>query len=332
MGEKKQIGELGRKLPVDKLIAGDKLFDEVRGNTGGQLFMAGEVISENDIKTMKNFGVENAWVYFSDDMKTRLEPSESSPTFQTIFDDIEKDIDSLRGAVSPQSKLEPPAVSTSKTTFEAPTPATPFQQQSQKKTKQFVRSAKMKIDKVVAGMALAEEVRSISGAIIIAADTILSQDQIDRLVELGITSVFIETCDIPKELDPLRKKTVIVVDDSLFFRHMFAKMLYRMGMLVCGELKSGEEAINSALIYKPDLLVVDIHLPGIDGRDVIKKLRPRLPNTKFLAVSSHKDRDTIIESLKSGAHDFIAKPIQWDTLKPRLLKLFPADQAASSQR
>jgi hypothetical protein len=49
----KNVGDQGKKLSVVFLKPGDKLFEEVRGNTGGQLFKAGEVISEQDIATMK---------------------------------------------------------------------------------------------------------------------------------------------------------------------------------------------------------------------------------------------------------------------------------------
>jgi two-component system, chemotaxis family, chemotaxis protein CheY len=331
MASAKNVGELGRKMPVEHLQPGDRLFDEVRGKTGGQLFRPGEVLTKQDIVTLTNFGVETVWIHYTEDMKSRQLQEEAPTDFQASLDDIEKDLDMLMGAVSGNPPIAEPA---------PPSPTMPPDKQpvirsayepppAGNKKKQFVRSAKTKIENVIPGMVLADEVRSTSGAIIVSADTILQPNHIEHLNDIGVTSVFIEICDIPKEFDPLRKKTAIVVDDSLFFRHMFAKMLYRMGMIVSGELKTGEEAITSALTYKPDLLVVDIYLPGIDGTEVIRKLRPRLPNTKFLAVSSHKDRDTIVGSLKSGAHDFISKPVMWDGLKPRLLKLFPTEESSN---
>jgi two-component system, chemotaxis family, chemotaxis protein CheY len=196
--------------------------------------------------------------------------------------------------------------------------------------KSFVRSIRVKIDDVVPGMVLAEEVRTPGGAIIIAADTFLTREHLERQKECGINHLYIEACDIPKEFDPLRGKTAIVVDDSLFFRHMFAKMLYRMGMLVCDEVGTAEECLRAADRYKPDLIVMDIHLPKMDGRAAMRKLRPKLPSARFLAVSSDKERQTIIEAFKSGANDFIAKPIIWETLKPRVLKLFSQSDGIKS--
>jgi two-component system, chemotaxis family, chemotaxis protein CheY len=81
MAGRSHQGESGKKLTLDRLRAGDKLFDEVRGNTGGQLFKAGDVIAEDDITTMKNFGVEHVWVVFTDDMNSRARTlaSQSGP-------------------------------------------------------------------------------------------------------------------------------------------------------------------------------------------------------------------------------------------------------------
>jgi two-component system, chemotaxis family, chemotaxis protein CheY len=193
---------------------------------------------------------------------------------------------------------------------------------NQEDPKKFVRSMKIGIEKAVPGMVVSEAVKSPAGGAIIAADTILSETHISYLREMGVYNIYIELCDIPKECDPIRGKTVMVVDDSLFFRHMFAKMLFRMGMLVCGEFETAEEAIHKAVIYKPDLMVMDIHLPKMNGVMAINKMKPRLPDTKFLAVSGDKDRRVVAEALKAGASDYVVKPIKWDVLKPRILKLF----------
>ncbi len=196
--------------------------------------------------------------------------------------------------------------------------------------KAFVRSVRMKVDSVVPGMVLAEGIRSSGGAVVIKEDTFLTADHIVRLREMCVDHVYIETCEVLKEFDPLRGKTAIVIDDSLFFRHMFAKMLYKMGMLVCGEIATGEEGVRQAELYKPDLVVVDIHLPKMDGSEAMRKLRKKLPDAKFVAVSSDKSRDTIVNAFKSGANDFMIKPIKWDVLKPRILKLFDTSTANSS--
>ena len=191
---------------------------------------------------------------------------------------------------------------------------------SQKKP--FVRSTRMKIENVVPGMVLAEDVRTAAGAALVTADTLLTSELIERLKAAYICYLYIATCETLKEFNPLRGKKAFLIDDSPFFRQIFTEMLYRMGMHVCGEADTAEECLQAAGRCKPDLVVMEIHLPKMDGRDAMERLRPKLPAAKFLVVSSDKECQTIIEAFKSGADDYIFKPIKWDTLKPRVLKLF----------
>jgi len=191
------------------------------------------------------------------------------------------------------------------------------------KGKKFIRSVKIGIDAAVPGMLLAEDIRNRAGGIVVAAESLLNRAAIDRIREMGLRSIYIETHAVPKEFDRLKGKNAIVLDDSLFIRHMFSKMLYRMGMFVIEELESPGECVEAALRYKPDLLVIDTCLPqGVSGIDVIKKLRPKLPQTKILCISAEKNKDTIVRAIKAGADDFMVKPIKWNDLKPRMQKLF----------
>ncbi len=188
--------------------------------------------------------------------------------------------------------------------------------------KPYVKSVRSRIEDIVPGMAVAEDIKNTAGGIIVAADTFLTRAHIDKLRDCGIDRLYIQTCDMNKEFDPLRNKRAVVVDDSLFFRHMFSKMLYRMGMFVCGEAPTAEDGLEAVSVYSPELVVMDIHLPKMDGRLAIKHIHKKMPQTKILAVSTDTEKATIIETFRAGANDYMVKPIKWDILKPRLLKLF----------
>ena len=176
-------------------------------------------------------------------------------------------------------------------------------------------------------MVVTEAVKNQTGGIVLPADAILTHTHLDRLRELGIEHIYIMRCEVAKEFNPLRGKTAIIIDDSLFFRHMFGKMLYRMGMFVCEESETAEEGIRFAKRYKPDLVVVDIHLPKMDGIHAISKLKKDLPDTKLLAASVDKERKTVLDSIRAGAHYFLAKPIHWETLNPIILNLLAPEAA-----
>ncbi|HPI78377.1 MAG TPA: response regulator [bacterium] len=194
--------------------------------------------------------------------------------------------------------------------------------------KPYVKSVRSRIEDIVPGMAVAEDIKNTAGGIIVAADTFLTSSHIQKLKECGIDRLYIQTCDMNKEFDPLRNKRAVVVDDSLFFRHMFSKMLYRMGMFVCGESPTAEEGLEAVSVYSPELVVMDIHLPKMDGRLAIKQIHRKMPQTKILAVSTDKEKAVIIEAFRAGANDFIVKPIKWDILKPRIINLFPVKESS----
>lgn len=191
--------------------------------------------------------------------------------------------------------------------------------------KKFVQSARIDAKNAVPGMVLAEEIKNEAGGVILAADSTLSRQNIELITGMGIDKIYIEKVEVRKEHNPLRGRKAVVIEDALFFRHMFAKMLYRMGIFVADDVESAEEGILSAKKYSPDLLVVDIHLPGKSGIDVIKNVRRNLPGVRFLAVSSDKSRENIIEVVKAGADDFLMKPIKWEIFSSRVMKLLTAE-------
>lgn len=184
-----------------------------------------------------------------------------------------------------------------------------------------VRSVKVSLDKAVPGMTLAEDLRNASGSVMLPADTVIKREHIKNLAESGVEHLRIVSYSPPKEFHPLRGKTAVVIDDSPFIRHMFAKLLYRMGVFVAEEAETAELGMAAARKYKPHLMIMDIFLPGMDGLTAIAKLKPLLPDTRFLVVSTHNNKEYIIKAIKSGAHDFMAKPIHWEDLKPRVLRL-----------
>lgn len=185
----------------------------------------------------------------------------------------------------------------------------------------FVRSERISIDDAQPGMIVADDIKTDAGGIVLSADSIILRNNIDKLREQGIEYLFVVKKETPKEDNPLRGFKAVIVDDSLFFRHMMAKMLYYMGIYVCGDAENGEDGIKIALKFKPDLVIMDMHLPGIEGYDAIKKIKEKLPNVKFLAISTDKDRKTIVEAIRSGAGDYLVKPLKWDQIRPRIENL-----------
>lgn len=128
------------------------------------------------------------------------------------------------------------------------------------------------------------------------------------LFHLGKTSVV-------KKGDSHMNKRVLVVDDSIFIYQEISYLLKGSGFEICAYAKSGEEALSLYEKYTPDIITIDIILPGMDGIETAKKIIKRWPEAKIIMVSSLAYQNTIDESTSAGACDFIFKPFN----KARLL-------------
>ena len=105
--------------------------------------------------------------------------------------------------------------------------------------------------------------------------------------------------------DPIR---VLVVDDHSVVREGIRHVLEGgEGFLVVAEAANGAEALDRATAERPDIVLLDLSMPGISGLDVVRQLRVRLPGTRVLILSVHDDREYVLESVRVGAHGYLRK-------------------------
>lgn len=116
-------------------------------------------------------------------------------------------------------------------------------------------------------------------------------------------------------------KSIMIVDDSRFVFEEMKLFLKDTDYEVTGYAKSGEEALVEYEKIKPDIVTMDIILPGMDGVETTKKIMERWPDARVLMVSSFAYDETINTSEESGAKDFIFKPFDKDTLVGTLTKI-----------
>lgn len=109
-----------------------------------------------------------------------------------------------------------------------------------------------------------------------------------------------------------------VVDDSKVMRAALGKALARIGHEVAGEAKDGEEAIAQYATLKPDAVLLDVNMPGIDGIETARRLCAQHPDARVIMVSARGEFDLITQALIAGAQAYIAKPAMDETLKNTL--------------
>jgi two-component system chemotaxis response regulator CheY len=117
-------------------------------------------------------------------------------------------------------------------------------------------------------------------------------------------------------------KKVLLVDDAAFMRMMLKDILVNNSFSIVGEAQDGIEAIQKFIELKPDLVLMDIAMPNMDGIECLCEIKKIDPNAKVIMFSSMGQESIVIESIKSGAINFIVKPFETDGILKTLEKAF----------
>ena len=104
--------------------------------------------------------------------------------------------------------------------------------------------------------------------------------------------------------------TILVVDDAAFMRMMLKDILNKSGYTVIGEAENGLVAVEKHAELKPNLTIMDITMPEMDGLQAVKEIRKRDPHALIIMCSAMGQQSMVIEAIQSGAKDFIVKPFQ----------------------
>lgn len=101
---------------------------------------------------------------------------------------------------------------------------------------------------------------------------------------------------------------ILIVDDSILSRKKLRLILEEANYEVVGEASDGAEALNKYKELSPELVTLDITMPNVDGIEALKSIIEYDPSAKVMMVTALGKGDTILNSLKAGAKDFITKP------------------------
>ena len=107
-------------------------------------------------------------------------------------------------------------------------------------------------------------------------------------------------------------KNVLICDDAAFMRMMIKDILSKNGYNVVGEAENGAVAVEKYSETNPDLVLMDITMPEMDGIAALKKIKEKDPSASVIMCSAMGQQAMVIESIQSGAKDFIVKPFQAD--------------------
>ncbi len=109
-------------------------------------------------------------------------------------------------------------------------------------------------------------------------------------------------------MEPLR---ILLVDDHVLFRKGLAALLEaRRGMAVVGEAGAGEEAITLARQTMPDIILMDIQMPGLSGLEATRRIKAEMPHVRIVILTVSDEDASLFEAIKNGADGYLLKDLE----------------------
>ncbi|MCC6174137.1 MAG: response regulator [Chloroflexi bacterium] len=114
--------------------------------------------------------------------------------------------------------------------------------------------------------------------------------------------------------------TILIADDAAFMRMRCGKMLQSKGYTVI-EAENGREAVDKFSTEKPDVVLLDITMPEMDGLTALKEIKKLDAGARVAMVTAIGQQQVVMEALQSGARDFVVKPFQPERVLEAVEKL-----------
>jgi two-component system NarL family response regulator len=124
---------------------------------------------------------------------------------------------------------------------------------------------------------------------------------------------------------------VLVVDDVDLFRTGLGAALSRAGFEVCGEASDGESAVAAAEELQPDVVVLDILMPGLSGLDVLEKLLAVSTGSRVVMLTASESPEDLLECIKGGARGYLVKDAPFEELAKAIHDVVDGGAAISAR-
>ncbi len=134
--------------------------------------------------------------------------------------------------------------------------------------------------------------------------------------------------DFMDDVPPLR---TIVADDDPLVRRLIRDTLQREDVTVIAEASTGREAVELALFYRPDVVVMDYMMPELDGIEATRRIYDQDPNIRVILLTGAGDESLGLRGLRAGAAGYLSKDMELESL-PRALRGSLDGEAAISRR
>jgi two-component system chemotaxis response regulator CheY len=123
-------------------------------------------------------------------------------------------------------------------------------------------------------------------------------------------------------------KRLLVVDDAMVMRKLIREIAEEAGWEVVGEAKNGAEAVALYESLRPNLVTMDVVMPEMGGLEALRKIRALDPEARVVMITALDQKQTLLESIRDGAIDFIVKPFERSRIARFMSRIAETDQPA----
>ena len=118
---------------------------------------------------------------------------------------------------------------------------------------------------------------------------------------------------------------VLLVDDLPFMRSLLSDILRDAGMQIAAQAENGREALTRYIATEPDLVLLDIAMPEMDGITTLRKLRLLDPDARVVMCSALGEQALIVRAIQLGARDFVVKPFRPERVVNAVVRVLEVD-------
>lgn len=122
---------------------------------------------------------------------------------------------------------------------------------------------------------------------------------------------------------------LLLADDHRMLREGLRKSLDELGFSIVGEARNGAEAVDLAAAVQPDVVLMDVTMPELDGVEATRQLKSRLPNTFVIMLTMHADQDVLAEAIRAGANGYLVKDCSTDEIASAIDSVVVGETALS---
>jgi DNA-binding NtrC family response regulator len=125
-------------------------------------------------------------------------------------------------------------------------------------------------------------------------------------------------------------RSLLIVDDARIRASLARSLREVSDAIVVAE--SGEDALKRIALLRPDVVLSDVRMPGMDGMELLRLLRERSPDVDVILMTAYDDHPLVAAAMHEGATDFLVKPLDLHHLRRLLERVFEDRAARASQR